>query len=503
MAERTVYVIDINDKVTGKLKGVQAEAKKTDGAFAGMANMLGNLGIGVGIGTLTALAKGIYDITAGAEQTRIQFEVMLGSITKADALIKDIREFAAATPFETGDLEKAATTMLGFGIAADDIMPNIKMLGDVAGGNADKFDRLTYAFSQIQATGRLMGQDLLQLINAGFNPLQTISQKTGITIGNLKKQMEDGLISSSMIAEAFRIETEEGGRFFGMMEKQATTLSGKMGTLLDEIKMIGLALGQDAAGGMHSFIDASQEAASTIGDATWSDLWDSILGGAGGIKLFAEGLRQVGEFFGLANIGGLGFQDIIDGLTVTIRFALLPIKALIDSLILAYEGIKSLAVAGVKLSKGDFAGASESFGGMEGKYTKLKEDFTKIFDFEGRDFGVSNKTINDAKQERGYGLGDSMKQNAKFYDSPGAFDALGDGTIAKKAKTKKQGVGGVTLNESRNGATNIVFNIDTFQKNEFSKDGTNINNSMVKNFLDQMALGLQTVLNDSQIAAKY
>jgi hypothetical protein len=69
-------------------------------------------------------------------------------------------------------------------------------------------------------------------------------------------------------------------------------------------------------------------------------------------------------------------------------------------------------------------------------------------------------------------------------------------------KTKKQGAGGLTLNESKNGSTVITFNIDTFQKNEFSKDGTNINNNMVKDFLDQMARGLGVVLNDAAIIAK-
>jgi hypothetical protein len=72
----------------------------------------------------------------------------------------------------------------------------------------------------------------------------------------------------------------------------------------------------------------------------------------------------------------------------------------------------------------------------------------------------------------------------------------------KTGKNTKQGAGGMTLNESKNGSTVITFNIDTFQKNEFSKDGTNINNNMVKDFLDQMARGLGVVLNDAAIIAK-
>jgi tape measure domain-containing protein len=503
MAEKTVYIIDLNDKVTGKLKNVQNEAKKTDGAFSGLSNMLGSLGIGVGIGTLTALAKGIYDITAGAEQTRIKFETMLGSVDKANTLIKDIRGFAAATPFETGDLEKAATTMLQFGIDAEKIMPNIRMLGDVAGGNAEKFDRLTYAFSQINAAGRLMGQDLLQLINAGFNPLQTISEKTGLSLARLKADMEDGKITADMVAEAFRIETAEGGRFFGMMEKQSKTLSGRMGTLLDEIKMIGLAMGETASGGMSMFIDASQRAASTVRETTWQDFFTSIWEGNDGLRMMWETLKQIGDVLGIVNVGTSGFQMLIDGLTVTLRMALLPIKAVFDSMVLLYEVIKSLAVAGAKLFSGDFEGASKSFGGIEGKFNKLKKDFTGIFDFEGRGFGQSLQSIEEGKKPRSFGLDAALAQQSGFYDKyvpGGVFDSLKQSE--EKKKTKRQGVGGISLNESRNGSTHITFNIDTFQKNEFTKDGSGVSNASIKNFLDQMALGLQTVLNDSQIVAR-
>jgi tape measure domain-containing protein len=496
MAERTVYIIDIGGNASQKMKGLQTEAKKTDGVFAGIGNTLGVLGAGVGIGAIVGLTKGIYDLTAGAEQTRIQFEVMLGSIDKADSLIKDIRQFAAATPFETQDLEKAATTMLGFGIAAEDIMPNIKMLGDVAGGNADKFDRIVYAFSQVSATGRLMGQDLLQLINAGFNPLQTISQKTGISIGQLKKQMEDGLISSQMVAEAFKIETTEGGRFFGMMEKQSQTLSGKMGTLLDNVKMLGLGIGQDLAGGLHTFIDAGLKTLDVISNTAWSDFGNIIWELSGGIRIGVESLNTLGQAFGFLGESGLSFQHVLDGITVGLRVLMLPVRVAIDSLLLLVETLKSIAVAKYKIETGDLEGAMNSFGGVGEKAKKIKEDFTGIFDFDGRNFGVG--------KQKGLmsGIANALKPDEKTTTNPNAFDALGDGTVTKKGKTKRQGAGGVTLNESRNGATNINFNIDTFQKNIFEKGGMGVNTQAIKDFLDQMAQGLVTVLNDSQIAAR-
>lgn len=98
-------------------------------------------------------------------------------------------------------------------------MPNIKALGDIAMGDRNKLNSLTLAFSQMTASGRLMGQDLLQMINAGFNPLSEISRKTGKSIGVLKEEMEKGKISAEMVTQAFYSATQAGGQFHGMTER--------------------------------------------------------------------------------------------------------------------------------------------------------------------------------------------------------------------------------------------------------------------------------------------
>lgn len=174
-------------------------------------------------------------IKTGIEQEfqSTSFEVILGSKNAAQKLVNDIRQYAAKTPYEKLGLGKAAQTMLGYGIAQEKIMDNLKMLGDIAMGDENKLNSLTLAFSQVQSTGRLTGQDLLQMINAGFNPLGVIAEKTGKTIGELKKEMEKGAISAQMIEEAFRSATGPGGKFFGMANKMSRTLGGRLSTLRD------------------------------------------------------------------------------------------------------------------------------------------------------------------------------------------------------------------------------------------------------------------------------
>lgn len=181
--------------------------------------------------------KSFFKLGTEMEQTNISFEVMLGNMDKAKQMIYDISQYAIVTPFTTKEISDGAKMLLNYGDAENNILPDLKLLGDVSGGNSEKFKNMTYGFAQIMATGRLMGQDLRQLIDAGFNPLQEMSKKTGKSMADLKKDMEDGLISSKMVRDAFISATSEGGRFYGMMKKQSQTVGGLWSTFVDTVQL--------------------------------------------------------------------------------------------------------------------------------------------------------------------------------------------------------------------------------------------------------------------------
>lgn len=200
---------------------------------------VGLLGMGAVV-TVTAgklLKMGIQS-SEKMEMLRADFDVLTGSIDKSADLFKRLNELGATTPFETIDLANATKTMLSFGIGSEDALKNLKMLGDVSLGNKEKLSGLSLAFSQVQSTGKLMGQDLLQMINQGFNPLTIISEKTGKSISQLKDEMAKGAISADMVTEAFTIATSEGGLFFNGMEKGSLTLQGRMSTLSDNVGIL-------------------------------------------------------------------------------------------------------------------------------------------------------------------------------------------------------------------------------------------------------------------------
>lgn len=261
--------------------GFEAGVNKSRGIFGGLS---GTISAGtVALGSLMAdvvrkgadmvvdLGKTALDYNMQMEDYTANFRVMLGSTEAAAAKVEALKEFAAKTPFEMTDLAGATQTLLAFGIEAERTDGIMQMLGDVSLGNSQKFASLATVFGQVSSSGKLLGQDLMQFINQGFNPLQVIAEKTGASMGDLKNVMsgqktskdfqkmvrdaqkevrklgdgasdsakllaqigEDGMISAEMVEEAFRIATEEGGQFYKGMEESSKTLSGLMSTLSD------------------------------------------------------------------------------------------------------------------------------------------------------------------------------------------------------------------------------------------------------------------------------
>jgi tape measure domain-containing protein len=217
----------------GSLDGIASSAKSAAGQLVGL------LGAGTAIGTLGWGVK----LAADAEQSQIAFEVLLGSASMAKRMLAELKAFSDTSPFDQIVPREAAQTLLNFGLAHDKILPSIRMLGDVASGDAQKLKQLALVYGQMTAAGRLMGQDLLQFINAGFNPLQQISVRTGESIAELKKRMEAGGISALEVAQAFKDATSEGGRFFGMTDRQSRSLTGIWSTFKDQISSTLMTIG--------------------------------------------------------------------------------------------------------------------------------------------------------------------------------------------------------------------------------------------------------------------
>jgi tape measure domain-containing protein len=215
---------------------------------------------------LVLLGKQLFTNAASFEQIAVSFEVFTGSAEVAKNMLGQLKDMALKSPMQFQDITKGAQTLLGYGLTAQQVIPITQRLGDISGGNSDKFSRLALAFGQVNAAGRLMGQETRQMINAGFNPLQAISDKTGESMASLTKRMHDGQVSVQEVADAMKYATSEGGRFYGMLDKQSQTLQGQFNKLAESVTFAFAEIGQSLANasGVRDFFTYMAAAVETL-----------------------------------------------------------------------------------------------------------------------------------------------------------------------------------------------------------------------------------------------
>ena len=200
-----------------------------------------------GVAVLKALGSEIIRVRGEFQSMQTAIETMVGK-DMAGQLIPQIKELAKISPLTMSDMVGAEKMMLGFNIQAEDTIKYLKAISDISMGESGKFNSLTLAFSQMSAAGKLMGQDLNQMINAGFNPLQIISEKTGKSIATLKDEMSKGAISAEMVQQAFIDATSAGGKFYNMSENASKTINGQLSMMQDALDNAFNEMGQKSEG---------------------------------------------------------------------------------------------------------------------------------------------------------------------------------------------------------------------------------------------------------------
>lgn len=210
-----------------KLGGI---AKKGAGvAVAAVGAVTAALGAGVVAGV---------KYNASIESYQTSFEVMTGSAEKAAEVIDKLKKVGAETPFELPDLADTTQLLMNYGFSADEAMDKMMMLGDISQGSAEKMSRIATAYGQMSSAGKVSLEDVKQMIEAGFNPLQEISESTGESMASLYDRISKGTISVDEITASMQRSTSEGGKYFQSMEKQSQTFSGLISTLKDNAQQL-------------------------------------------------------------------------------------------------------------------------------------------------------------------------------------------------------------------------------------------------------------------------
>ena len=239
----------------------------------------------------TLIAGGVGAIAklgSEAEMTGTAFSVLVGNEEKAGKILKEIAQFGQESPFDKMGLTENAKQMLAFGVETDKVMTYLRQLGDISGGQKEKLDGLSLVMGQVSAAGKLSGQDNLQFINAGFNPLKELQKMhPEKTYAELQKAMSKGAITSQHVAEALQHATQEGGQFYGMMDRQSKTLAGRFASLVDNIQEMAVGLYQKIEPILKSVVDNIAGFIPYVSQVL-KTLFDWIVAGVGWVKSAVE-----------------------------------------------------------------------------------------------------------------------------------------------------------------------------------------------------------------------
>jgi tape measure domain-containing protein len=358
------------------------------------------------VGAAISIIKKAILIDAEMKQAGASFEVFTGSVAGAESMIADMRKMAEETPLSFRGIAEVGKTMMAFNVPAARVEQTLRRLGDITGGNADRFKMLGLAYSQASAAGRLMGQDLLQMINAGFNPLQEISRKTGRSLIDLKDDMSKGLISFAMVEEAFRSATDEGGRFNGMMDKIGETSAGALARAQSKLDILLADLGNSLAPVIIAAVEAFEEWSPAISSAT-----EDVAFLASGV---AELVKLASSFS--TDIEGLLNYDQAKFGTMIVSSPLSNLRAMIDygSAIFTTD-IEKMAKARDRLGSGVF---TPEMNKEISRYIKLVEDQKKAIEsakagLDAEGAGLTEDDMATKEQKAADKLNDSFNEKIK------------------------------------------------------------------------------------------
>jgi tape measure domain-containing protein len=241
-------VIDAQNKATSGLRSVSTDLNTMNRRADALAGTFSVLKAATAAAAASIGFAGFNIVKAGAqfEQTQVAFETMLGTAEQATKTLDELSQFAASTPFELGQLEEASKRLLAYGTTADNLIPTLKMLGDItAGVGMEKLPQLILAFGQVQAATKLTGAELRQFAEAGVPLLGTLASQLGKTEAEIIDMVSDGAIGFEDMKKALESLTSEGGKFQDLMLKQSTTLGGQWSNLKDQISLTARALGTE------------------------------------------------------------------------------------------------------------------------------------------------------------------------------------------------------------------------------------------------------------------
>lgn len=196
-----------------------------------------------------ALVRGEY------QQLEVAFETMLGSKSKADALMGQLIDTAAKTPFEMSEVAEASKMLLAYGMEGNKVNETLIRLGDIAAGLSMPLKDLAFLYGTTMVQGRLYTQDLNQFLGRGIPLADELAKQFGKNKSEVKKLVEEGKIGFPEVQKAIEALTGEGSKFGGLMEKQSKTIKGQLSNIEDAWEQMFNEIGKSQEGNISGVLD--------------------------------------------------------------------------------------------------------------------------------------------------------------------------------------------------------------------------------------------------------
>ena len=318
------------DDLSKKMGDADGASKKLNDGFTVLKGTMANLAsqaISKVVDGFKELVGGAVDYQKSMEYYTTSFTVMTGSADKASETVKKLADIGATTPFDMPQLADATSLLMNFGFSADDAVDSMMMLGDISQGNADKLNTIARAYGKMNSAQKVSLESINMMIDAGFNPLQEISEKTGESMQSLYDRVSKGKMSVDEITESMKRSTSEGGKYFHSMDAQSQTLDGRLSTLSDTVNSkLGEAL-------QPILQQAADEWIPNITNAIDNMDIDSV------VSVIDEIISGVGDLFGYITDNGDTIISLVAGIGVAM--ATWKVASMINGVVTAVKAFKA------------------------------------------------------------------------------------------------------------------------------------------------------------------
>ena len=318
------------DDLSKKMGDADGASKNLNDGFTVLKGTMANLAsqaISKVVDGFKGLVGGAVDYQKSMEYYTTSFTVMTGSADKASETVKKLADIGATTPFDMPQLADATSLLMNFGFSADDAVDSMMMLGDISQGNADKLNTIARAYGKMNSAQKVSLESINMMIDAGFNPLQEISEKTGESMQSLYDRVSKGKMSVDEITESMKRSTSEGGKYFQSMDAQSHTLDGRLSTLSDTVNSkLGEAL-------QPILQKAADEWLPNITNAIDNMDIDSV------VSIIDDILSSVGDLFGYITDNGDTIISLVAGIGAAM--ATWKVASMINGVVTAIKAFKA------------------------------------------------------------------------------------------------------------------------------------------------------------------